>query len=310
MAIASGSNHSMAYVAESTYGVTPATPSFKPFRHTATTLALSKETLQSEELRDDRQIACFRHGNKQVGGDVSSELCYTDFDDMLEAVTCGTWAVDTPSAGTDTLLAGVTRRSFTIERYFADLDTRLRYTGCEANTFNISVQPNAIVTTTWGFVGKDQDPTNTIVTGATYATPQGGCPCDSFSGTVLENNTPIAIVTQIDATLENGIEPSFVVGSDVTAGNTIARSNLTGTLTAYFESVALMNKFVNETATSLEFSLVSEAGDTLTFNFPNVKYSSVQPDVSGDGSVTIALDFQALYDNGAQSNIVITRTPA
>lgn len=310
MAFASGSNHSMAYVAESTYGVTPPTPSFKPFRHTGTTLALSKETLQSEELRDDRQIACFRHGNKQVGGDVNSELCYTDFDDMLEAVLCGTWADDTPIAGTDTLTAGTTRRSFTIERNFADIGERIRYTGCEANTFNVSVAPNAIVTATFGFVGKDQDSDNSMITGATYASTQGGCPFDSFSGTILLDGVSTGIITQIDVSLENGIEPSFVVGSPTTAGNTIGRSNVTGTLTAYFESVALLNKFVNEEAVTVQFSLVSEAGDTLTFDLPNVKFGSGQPDVSGDGSVTIALDMQALYDNGAQSNIVITRTPA
>ena len=309
MAFASGSNHSMAYVAESTYGETPATPVFKTFRHTGTTLGLSKDNLQSEELRSDRQIACFRHGNKQVGGDVNSELCYTDFDDMLEAVLCGTWSVGTPSAGTDRLTVGTTRRSFTIERNFADIGKYLRYTGCEVNTFNLSVAPNAIVTATWGIVGADQDPTNTVLAGATYPDTQGGCPFDSFSGTILEGGSSIGIVTQIDMTLENGIEPNFVVGSPITAGNTIGRSNVTGTLTAYFEDETLLNKFVNETATDLEFTLVSEAGDTLRFALPNVKYGSGQPDVSGDGSVTIALDFQALYDAGTGSNLIVDRTP-
>ena len=60
--MANGSRHSMRYVAEATYGTTPATPAFKPIRHTSTTLGLSKESLQSEEIRDDRQIADFRHG--------------------------------------------------------------------------------------------------------------------------------------------------------------------------------------------------------------------------------------------------------
>lgn len=309
MAFASGSNHSMAYVAETTFGTTPATPVFKPLRHTGVTLGLTKDNLQSEELRSDRQIACFRHGNKQVGGDVSSELSYTDFDDFLEAATCGTWSIDDPALGTDRLLAGVERRSFTIERYFSDIADYIRYTGCEVNTFSLTVAPNAIVTATFSVIGADQDPSNVIVAGATYLTAQGGCPFDSFSGNILEGGVAIGIITSVELSVENGIEPNFVVGSPTTAGNTIGRSNVTGSITAYFENTSLMDKFINETATSLEFDLVSEAGDTLRFALPNVKYGSGQPDVSGDGSVTISLDFQALYDAASLSNIIIDRTP-
>jgi len=310
MAFASGSNHSMAYIAETTFGTTPATPVFKPLRHTGTTLGLSKDNLQSEELRSDRQIACFRHGNKQVGGDVSSELTYTDFDDFLEAATCGTWLIDDPALGTDRLLAGIVRRSFTIERKFGDINEYIRFTGCEVNSFSLTVAPNAIVTASFSMIGADQDPSNAIVTGATYGTAQGGCPFDSFSGAILEGGSSIGIVTSVDLSIENSIEPNFVVGSKTTAGNTIGRSNATGSITAYFENTDLMNKFINETATSLEFDLVSEAGDTLKFTLPNVKYGSGQPDVSGDGSVTISLDFQALYDAATLSNIIIERTAA
>ena len=119
--MANGSRHSMRYVAESTYGQTPATPAFKPIRHTGTTLGLSKESLQSEEIRSDRQIADFRHGAYQVGGDINIELSYGSFDKLLEAVLCGTWQIDSPAAGTDRLKAGTVRRSFTIERFFGVL---------------------------------------------------------------------------------------------------------------------------------------------------------------------------------------------
>lgn len=300
MANASGSNHGMSYVPEVTYGVTPPTPVFKPLRNTGTTLALTKDPIQSEEIRADRQIACFRHGNRQVGGNVNYELCFTDFDDMLQAALCGTWAADE-------LKAGLTRRSFTIERNFADIATRIRYTGCEVNTLSLTIAPNAVVSGVIGFVGKEQDPVNTMIVGSTYASNQGGCPFDSFSGTILENDIPIAIVTQIELNINNGITPNFVIGSKTTVETSIDRSNVSGTVTAYFESVALLNKFVNETPSSIEFELVNEAGDTLTFILPNIKYNGGQPDVSGTGSVTLALPFQALYSAGADSQIVIQR---
>ena len=100
MAIANGAQHSLHYIAESTYGTTPATPTWTPLPHTGATLALTKDAIESEKLRGDRQIEDFRHGNKSIGGDVSAEMEYGAFDDILEAVMCGTWATNVLKSGT------------------------------------------------------------------------------------------------------------------------------------------------------------------------------------------------------------------
>lgn len=312
MTIASGSRHEMNYIVESTFGTTPATPAFTPIRHTGSTLGLNKDSFQSAELRSDRQIADFRHGNKQVSGDINFELSYGSLDDLLQAVLCGTWATDTPGLGTDQLKAGTTRRSFTIERDFSDLTTRYyRYTGCSFNTLSLSVAPNAIVTGTLGIVGQGQDtPASVIITGATYGAETTVSPFDSFSGSINEGGSAIAVVTAIDFTLDNGLEPLYVVGSDETLEPSIGRSNVTGTVTAYFEDATLVNKFINETESSLDFTLVDLAGNTYFFDFPRIKYSSGQPDVSDEGPVTITFDFQALLDATENTNFLINRTDA
>ena len=54
MTIATGARHDMAYVEEVTFGTTPANPTLIPIRHTGTTLGLSKDAIESEELREDR----------------------------------------------------------------------------------------------------------------------------------------------------------------------------------------------------------------------------------------------------------------
>ena len=130
MTIATGSRHNLSYILESTFGTTPSSPGFTPIRHTGTTMGLTKEALESEELREDRQIAHFRHGNKSVSGDINFELSYGGLDALLEAVMCGTWA-------TDVLKAGTTRRSFTLERHHQDIGKYLRSTGCQFNAFSI-----------------------------------------------------------------------------------------------------------------------------------------------------------------------------
>lgn len=305
MAIANGAQHSIHYIVESTYGTTPSTPTWTPLPHTGTTLAMTKDAIESEKLRGDRQVEDFRHGNKTISGDVSSELEYSAFDDILEAVLGGTWT-------TNVLKAGSTRRSYTIERKFADLATAEyhRYSGCEFNTLSISVSPNSMATCTFGVVGKDLALATSEVASSTYSADVGNTPFDSFTGSISEGGSSIATVTSIDINIENGLEPLFSVGSDTTNQPSIGKSRVTGTLTTYFDSKSLYEKFINETESSLTLVLTDLDGNSYTIDMSTVKYNSGQPDVSGEGSVTVSMDFVALYNSSDVSQIVITRAAA
>lgn len=305
MAIANGAQHSLHYIAESTYGTTPSTPTWTPLPHTGTTLALTKDAIESEKLRGDRQVEDFRHGNKSIGGDVSSELEYGAFDDIMEAVMCGTWS-------TNVLKSGTTRRSFTIERKFADLATAEfhRYTGVEFNSMAMSIAPNAMVTTTFSVIGKDLSLATSEVASSTYSADVGNTPFDSFTGSITEGGSSIATVTSLDFTVENGLEALFSVGSQTTNRPSIGKSRVTGSLVTYFDSKALYEKFINETASEIVCTLTDVDGNSIQIDIPNVKYNSGQPDVSGEGAVTVSMDFVALYSSGDASQLVITRTPA
>jgi len=302
MAIASGSRHRLAAIAEVTYGTTPTTPAFTTLRHNSCNIGLSKDAVESEEIRGDRQITCFRHGNKSVGGDIEGELVYGEYDSLIEAAMCGTWS-------TDVLKAGTTRRSFTIERTFQDITQYVRYTGCEVNTMSISIAPNSMVGVSFGFIGKDQSIAQTAIASSSYSALTDTCQFDSFTATISEGGSPIALVTEAEITLENGIEPQFVVGSSTTLRPSIGRCNVTGSITVYLEDQAMLAKFQNETESSLDLTLTDPDGNTFQIEIPKLKYTSGQPDVSGEGSVTISMDFQAIYDSVDASNIVITRNP-
>lgn len=312
--MANGSRHSMRYVAETYYGVTPAAPAFKPIRITGTTLALSKESLQSEEIRDDRQIADFRHGARQTGGDVNVELSFGSFDDLLEAVTLGAWVVDGGGSGIGRLKAGIQRRSFTVERFFGDLlitdKPYHRFTGVEFNTLALAINANAMITGTFGVLGKGFATDTAIIAGATYGTPTTTSPLDSFTGALQEAGAPIAVITEIQLNIENGLEARFVVGSKDTIRPSLGRSNVSGTLTAYFEDSLLLDKFINETESSIVFQLPDAAGNKYMVTLPRIKYNGGQPDVDGDGPITLSMPFQALLDATTETNIIIDREEA
>lgn len=310
-ATATGARHSMAYIAEVTRGTTPATPAFANIRHVGTSLGLSKTTIESGEIRDDRQIAFMRHGNKSVAGDISVEMSYSTFDDLIEAVMCGTWATGVPSAGIDQLKVGTSRRYFTFERKFANLAVPEwhRYTGAEINTFSVSIAPDAVVTGTFGVIAKDTSIGTAIIVGATYGAATTTQPFTSFEGTITEGGSAIAIVTSLEMTLENGLNPLFVVGDATSDVPSIGRSRVSGTMSVYFQSKTLLEKFINETASALIFTLVDPAGNQYEFTLPNIKYTGGQPDVSGDGEVTLSMPFMALYDATEGSNLTIERNP-
>lgn len=303
MTIATGSRHDMAYVVESVFGTTPTTPTFTPIRHTGTTIGLSKDAIESEELRQDRQIANYRHGNKSVAGDVNIELSYGTFDDLLEATLAGTWA-------TDVLIAGTTRRSYTVERHHTDIGKYLRSTGCSFNALSLSVAPNSMVTGSFSVIGKAFSVASTAISGSTYSAETTTAPFDSFTGSITEGGSSIAVVTSIDLSIDNGMEALYVVGSDETLLPSIGKSTVTGSITAYFEDSTLIDKFIAETASSLSFVLTDQVGNSYTVDLPNIKYNSGNPEVGGPGAITVTLDFVALYDASTGSQIEITRAAA
>lgn len=390
--MANGSRHTMYSVEESTYGETPNNPALDTVRITGTTLGLSKDSLQSEEIRSDRQIADFRQGSNQVAGDINFELGYGSFDQFLEAVLLSAdWAAPA-TTGTTTLsqtattitrasgsfvsdgftagmevevsgfsgsgangqmlvtmvealtltltaledqtlaieagdgdelvvasnraAAGTERRSFSFIRYFADIQGSDKpyhiFTGCEMNSLQLTIAANSMITGTLSVIGQSMS-TAEDLTGLgtpTYNSISTTSPFDSFTGTLDEGGTTIAVITEISMTLQNGIEPRFVVGSANSIYPSVGRSNLTGQITAYFEDSTLIDKFINETESSITFRLPDSAGNAQRYTIPRIKYTGGQPDVSGEGPITLSMPFQALLDSTESSNIVIQRTPA
>lgn len=311
--MADGSRHSLFAIAESVYGTTPATPAWDTMRITSCSLGLSRDSLQSEENRSDRQIAVFRGGANQVQGDIGFELSYGTLDSLLEAALFGAWDSDTPALGTDQLKVGVTRKSFSFLRHFADLAAGkpyLLFTGCEVSSLSLSIAANAMVTGTLSVLGQAMTVSATAPASSTYIDPTETDPVDSFTGALLEGGVSIAVITEVQLTLENGLESRYVVGSRDSIRPSVGRSNVNGTITAYFENTTLLEKFLDETESSIQLDLPDADGNNLRIVIPRIKYTGAPPDVSGEGPITLALPFQALLDETEETNLIIERTAA
>ncbi len=302
-----GSRHALHIGPEATYGAGLNGTTLKTVRHTGCTIGLSKSGLESAELRQDRQITDYRHGAWQIGGDISTELSYGSYDDLLEAVFLGTWAADT-------LKAGITRRSFLLERLFSDIlpanKPYHRFLGLEMNTLKLQITAEEMITAVFGAVGKETVLDIAALAGVTVDPPTTTPPMDAFTGVLLEGGTSLACITELSIDLNNSLEPRYCVGSNKTNLPSIGRSNVTGQVTAYFEDSTLIDKFINETETSIEMNMPDSPGNNYKLTLPKIKYTGGKPDVSGEGPITLAMPFQAIYDPISQTNIQLDRTAA
>jgi hypothetical protein len=100
--VASGPLADLGYVEEVSYGKVPASPILKTCRRRSTTLGLTKESYQSEEIRSDRQVSDLRHGVRKSGGDVVTEMSPTSHADFMEALLGSYW--QTPVAITASVI--------------------------------------------------------------------------------------------------------------------------------------------------------------------------------------------------------------
>lgn len=300
MAFAQGSRSSLSYIVESTFGTTPA-GNFTNLPFSTHSLNLTKDRVAGNDIQSDRMPRVDRHGNRQVGGDIAVDLRDADYDELLEAAMLNTWS-------TNVLKVGTTPKFFSIEDYAADIDQARVFTGCTVNTMGVSLAPNQMVTTTFGIVGKDMTISGTE---KTQDAASGAAPFDSYSGDLsigdVGSGSASAIVTGLDFTLTNGYAPTFVVGDDSAPSLEFGRAEVEGTLSAYFEDAALINRFLNETETEIEVS-VGDGSNTMTFLFPRVKINSADVGVDGPTSRVISMSFVGLYDSTEGTNLKITRS--
>jgi len=175
------------------------------------------------------------------------------------------------------------------------------------------MQPNQMVTTTFSMIGKDmalsQD--QKTVTAATVNQP-----FDAYSGDFRIGDhdgalSALTAVTSIDFTINNNVNPTFVIGESTTPQLEFGRCEIEGTITAYVENATLLNRFLNEVETAFDVSINDPSGtNEYKFFFPKVKINSADTPVENPQSRLVTLSFVALYDDasgGEASNIVIYR---
>lgn len=121
MAIASSIAKQLRYKVESAYGTAPGASGAQLLRRVESSLDLSKDTYQSNEIRTDYQIADFRHGMRKVGGSIKGELSPKTYADFIAAALRKDFAAVSALTGLSVTIAGA--GPYTITRGAGDFLT-------------------------------------------------------------------------------------------------------------------------------------------------------------------------------------------
>lgn len=217
-----------------------------------------------------------------------------------------------PSAGIDSfrireshLRNGVTLKSFLLEKAFTDVSEFFTFTGMRVGTANISIAPGAILTGSFGFSGENATMQGTsIIAGLLSPETIPVAANDVFNavdnvGNVLIDGAvdPDVCFTEIAFDVENNLRFQPCIGQLESSGIGVGRTQISGTLSAYFTNRAFFERYLNFDTTAVSFSITDADGNTYLLDFPSVKFTNGEVVAGGnDEDVLVTIEFTAKRD--------------
>ena len=296
---------SIAYATESTFGSAP-TSGYGLFRYTGESLEHSKTMNNSQEIRSDGNIPDITEMSSENTGSLDFELSYEALDTFLEGVLLGSWS-------SNVLKNGRAIKSFSIEKHFGGSGISKPYhlfKGMSANTLNLTLPAGGFVTGSVGFTGTSVEANTARKQSAAYSAAPTNRVMTGVSNVTSISDAGSAVARIMNATLSvtNNLRTRPVLGSTVTESMGYGYVEVTGTISAYFQTGGLYDKFIGQNDSSLSFVLSDTAGNAYTILLPKVKYVSGTITAGGVNSDVMSdIGFSAFYDSTQASSISITR---
>jgi len=294
----SGANAYTAYIAETTFGTTPATPTLIGIPLNVFNINLTKENTKDSSIQIDGQSRYTSFGNQTVTGDFEDSLT-TLHDPFLQAAMRSTYA-------TGILKMGNTETSFSWEQGFPSTSLYRVFTGIEIDKLAITVPVAGDVTAKYSVMGKAMTMSSTTIDPGGITVPAVIKPMKHNGGSVTEGGSTIANITTINLNIDNSMTTNYTLGNSSITSISAGPRKVSGTFTALFTDSALMTKFINGTQTSFGFT-VSNGTNSYTFLASNVSYTAATVNVTPAATIPVQVAFECDYDPTSASSLVITK---
>lgn len=305
----------LAFLNEAVLGVLPVPANFQKLRFTKEALEYSKDTVNSEEIRSDRNESEAVRVGVGAKGTVDFEMAITDFEWAMAAALGNTW-------NGNTLINGIQRPTYQIEKQFPLPDgatiSYMLFAGMVVNQFMLTMTAKQIVTGQVDFLGVlASESTVSSDTSGIYAEPGTGLILSASSNVALikADNVTVPTIKSLAITVQANARTNDVIGSEAAADIPVGAFSVTGKMDAYFNDRTLLSKFMTHGAVSLTWRLIREAvgaqvGDTIGYDFeiPVIRFTKGNPSATGKNTdVMLPLEFKAEGTAGARASQALTQ---
>lgn len=305
MAIESGQTTKLSFKQEGTGGSnynSAASGDYTIIPFKSTSLALTKTNHESGIITGDREVQDVIIGSHQVAGDIAFDLSHqTAFTEMFKAIL-GDFTLSSGAVS-----VGSTRSSYTIHQAFTTLaesnDNHI-FKGCEFNSFAMTIPADGLIDCSVGVIGAAMATVDNEGDGTEAGFTDTNDPFHSSDVTITEGAAD-SICTDLSLNIDNGLSTTNRIGSNTPIQGGIGKCRVTGSMTCHFSSDHLLQKFINDTESALTISMGSGATG-YSFILPRIKYTAGSVEVGGEGLLSVAMEFSALYkDSDNSSSITI-----
>jgi hypothetical protein len=195
---------------------------------------------------------------------------------------------------------GITKKSYVVEKQFADITQFISYTGMVVADMSLEVNAGAILTGVFNFMGKSGVRAGTTVgTGGPNAAPTNDVMNAVSNVLQVEEGgaASAAKLSKLNLSLNNNLRALPQIGVLGAGAIGAGRIDVSGGLSAYFEDGVIYDKFVAATASSLSWRMQDVAGNAYILTLPKIKWTDADVVAGGlNQDVMTEMGLQAILD--------------
>lgn len=289
---------------ETTYNTTPAVPNGIAIPIQSCKINSKQNLSDDKTIRGRRDPAQPSMGNVDVSGNVAVPVDEIAIGYWLKAMFGAPTTTGSADPYTHVFKPGLTQPSLVLEQGFTDIGQYFLFNGCKVGKFSLNFGGDGDLSASIDVMGGKQtisstsfDSTLTAITLKKFS---------NFQASVTEGGSNLATVTKADITIDMGLDgDTYVLGSNGFRGSVNEGIiSVSGTITALFDSVTLLNKAIAGTTSSLALKLTSGT-HSLEFKVPELMYERSTPSIDGPKGVMVDLPFKAFYKSSVDNAVVV-----
>ena len=245
-------------------------------------------------------------GNTEVTGDVVVPVDVTAFGYWLKLLLGAPTTTGSGAPYTHVFKVSDTTPSGIVQCTYGTATTSYGlFSGVKCSSMSMTVGGDEELTATFSLAGRD----------ATYSTTDYDSNAslvtlkrlNNFQATLKKDSVAFATCTQVDFTIDNGLDTSIrtIGGQGMVYDIPEGIMSVTGTMNCLFTDTTLLAAAKASTEMALELAIAIDASNSLTFKFPEVQLQYQGPTVDGPTGIMAEFPFVAYFSNSADDSVVV-----